>query len=488
METQKEFSAPKSLLKMLQLDFNDHTVSKELDEHRLSQGDRKFLSMVERKTKVVDGHYLVPLPFWCDDVTMPNNKEQAIKRANSQKKKMLRDSQYRSDYVAFFNDIIAKGYAQRVPNKLLTPTPGKVWYLPHHGVYHSKKPGKIRVVFDCSSKFQGVSLKDCLMQGPDLTNSLLDILTRFREDLVAFMGDVEAMFHQVSVPPSQYDYLHFLWWPDGNLEGELKEYRMVVHLFGAVSSPGVANFALKQTATDNEEQYGTLVAETLRKNFYVDDCLRSVSSEGTAVELIEGLSQSCKKGGFRLTKFTSNHRAVLESIHMDERSKEVKSIALECDSLPVERALGTQWYIQSDIFGFRIVVNSKPFTQRGVLSTVSSIFDPLGFIAPFALLAKKLLQDLCRNEHLDWDDDIPENYRSKRQKWCAELPMLEQFHINLRHKPPDFGTVVSRQILLFSDATWLDMDALLICVYRMSQIVYTVPFWWGSLTSQQSHA
>ena len=72
---------------------------------------------------------------------------------------------------------------------------------------------------------------------------------------------------------------------DGNLEGELQEYRMVVHLFGAVSSPSVTNFALKRTATDNEEQYGTLVAETLQKNFYVDDCLRSVNSEGTAVEL-----------------------------------------------------------------------------------------------------------------------------------------------------------------------------------------------------------
>ncbi|PFX26877.1 hypothetical protein AWC38_SpisGene8468 [Stylophora pistillata] len=94
------------------------------------------------------------------------------------------------------------------------------------------------------------------------------------------MGDVESMFHQVTVPPEQYDYLRFLWWPDGNLEAELQEYRMVVHLFGAASSPSVANFALKRTARDNEDKYGTLVADTLRNNFYVDDCLRSVSSEG----------------------------------------------------------------------------------------------------------------------------------------------------------------------------------------------------------------
>ena len=124
---------------------------------------------------------------------------------------------------------------------------------------------KIRVVFDCSAKFQGVSLNDCLMQGPDLTNSLVGVLTRFREDPVAFMGDVETMFYQVTVPPDQYDFLRFLWWPDGSLEAELQEYRKVVHVFGAASSPSIANFALKQTARDNEEQYGTLVADTTKE-------------------------------------------------------------------------------------------------------------------------------------------------------------------------------------------------------------------------------
>lgn len=309
------------------------------------------------------------------------------------------------------------------------------------------------MVFDCSAKFQGVSLNDCLLQGPDLTNSLVGVLTRFREDPVAFMADVESMFHQVIVPPELNDYLRFLWWPGGNLDAELEEYQMVVHLFGAVSSPSVANFALKQTASDNEEEYGTLIADTLRKNFYVDDCLRSVSSENAAVKLIEGLCQSCQKGGFHLTKFTCNRRAVLLRIPENERSKEVKSIALDCDSLPVERALGVQRCVQSDSFGFRIIVNSKPHTRRGILSIVSSIYDSLGFAAPFTLLAKKLLQDLCRNKDLDWDDDIPEDSRSQWIRWCTELTVLEQFHTDRCHKPPDFGPVVSRQLHLFSDAS-----------------------------------
>ena len=78
-------------------------------------------------------------------------------------------------------------------------------------MYHPKKPDKIRVVFDCSAKCAGSSLNDQLLQGPDLTNSLVGVLTRFRQESVAFMSDIEAMFYQVFVPEEQRDFLRFLW-------------------------------------------------------------------------------------------------------------------------------------------------------------------------------------------------------------------------------------------------------------------------------------
>lgn len=90
-----------------------------------------------------------------------------------------------------------KGYAERVPEESNTREDGLVWYLPHHAVINPKKPDKTRVVFDCSAKFQGVSLNDKLLQGPDLTNNLIGVLTRFREEPIAMTADVEAMFMQV---------------------------------------------------------------------------------------------------------------------------------------------------------------------------------------------------------------------------------------------------------------------------------------------------
>jgi hypothetical protein len=243
------------------------------DERGLSKEDQQFLNKAKEGIRFDHGHYEIPLPFRNNDTHMPNNEIQAFSRANWQKKKLLRDDNYRTHYTSFMNKLIDKGYAQKVPVDELRGTSGRVWYLPHHGVYHLKKTNKIRVVFDASARYEGRSLNDELLQGPDLTNSLIGVLCRFREDDVAFMADIEAMFYQVNVPVQQHDFLHFLWWSNDNLNSRPDEYRMTVHLFGAISSPSIANFVLKYVADQAQNVYGALTASTIRQHFYVDDCL-----------------------------------------------------------------------------------------------------------------------------------------------------------------------------------------------------------------------
>lgn len=113
-------------------------------------------------------------------------------------------------------------------------------------MYHQKKPDKLRVVFDCSAKYKGTCLNDHLLQGPNLTNSLIGVLCRFREDPVAIMGDIEPMFHQFRVNAEDRVYLRFLWRPDGDLNTEPSVYQTNVHLFGSTSSTGRANYARKK--------------------------------------------------------------------------------------------------------------------------------------------------------------------------------------------------------------------------------------------------
>ena len=85
---------------------------------------------------------------------------------------------------------------------------------------------------------------------------------------------------------------------------------------------------------------------------------------------------------------------------------------MEDIELPVQRALGVQWCVKSDSFRLTANISSRPPTRSGILSVASAIFDPLGFLAPFVLTAKEILQDLCRIK-LGWDDEIPAEYAAR---------------------------------------------------------------------------
>ena len=229
---------------------------------------------------------------------------------------------------------------------------------------------KIRVVFDCSAHSQGTSLNDELFQGPDLTNNLVGVLIRFRQEPVAVMGDVQSMFHQVRVPEVDRDLLRFLWWPRGDFSKKLEEYRMTVHLFGAVSSPSCANFAMRRNAEDHRHEFSPDVVSTVLKNFYVDDCLKSLPSAAVAIKHVEELRRLMLRGGFNLTKWISNDREVLESIPVEARAKGVKDLDLDNDVLPAERALGVSWFVETDTFGFKVNFQSKLFIFASSLALI----------------------------------------------------------------------------------------------------------------------
>ena len=156
-----------------------------------------------------------------------------------------------------------------------------------------------------------------------------------------------------------------------------------------------------------------------------------------------------------------------------EGSKDVKTLDLQSDDLPIERALGVQWCVESDTFKFRITMKDKPVTRRGILSIVSSIYDLLGFAPPFTLTAKKLLQDLCREEKLDCDDELPDAYCMHWEKWRNKLPVLKRLIVPCCVKPTNFGEVKSRQIHIFSDASSVGYGSVAYLHLCDNKIAYT---------------
>jgi hypothetical protein len=131
----------------------------------------------------------------------------------------------------------------------------------------------------------------------------------------------------------------------------------------------------------------------------------------------------CASANLRLHKFASNRREVLEALPANDRAKDLKDIDLRHDVLPIQRSLGTFWCIESDTLGFRIELKDKPATRRGILSMISSVYDPLGIVSPVILVGKQILQDLC-NQNVDWDDPLHDDILTRWERWRNELPLL----------------------------------------------------------------
>ena len=91
-------------------------------------------------------------------------------------------------------------------------------------------------------------------------------------------------------------------------------------------------------------------------------------------------------------------------------------------------------------------------TRRGILSTVSTVYDPLGFLTPLLLVEKRLLQEFCKGK-VDWEDPIPDNVREFWLRWREELHLLENLAVPRCFKPEGFGTVTSAQLHHFSDSS-----------------------------------
>ncbi|CAG2247208.1 unnamed protein product [Mytilus edulis] len=164
------------------------------------------------------------------------------------------------------------------------------------------------------------------------------------------------------------------------------------------------------------------------------------------------LQSMMKMGGFRLTKWLSNRRNVLNAIPESERASSVVSLG-PSDMLPSDKALGVIWDVNED--------KIKGVGPRGILSIVSSIFDPLGLVSPVTLRAKAIVQHLCK-EKFGWDEQIPQECHDKWKSWVKNLPCLENLSVNRCFLPRDVQHVKNVQLHIFSDGSELGYGA---CAY-----------------------
>ncbi|GBO22433.1 hypothetical protein AVEN_3858-1 [Araneus ventricosus] len=289
------------------------------------------------------------------------------------------------------------------------------FYIPHHHVIQeSSLTTRLRVVFNASAKSSyGVSLNDILMIGPKNQDDLFAIILRFRSHSIAVTSDLQKMYRQVNIENEDRNFQKILW--RDNPSSPIKTYRLCAVTYGTASASYLATRVLKQLAI-NERSNLPKAPEVLLHNCYVDDVLFGDDTLEEAEKLIPELQELLCSGGFKLHKWCSNEKSVLERAIKTEDSKNSCEI-IDAKSIKI---LGLEWEPTRDEFysNFEISNDSDLPTKRMILSPVSNIFDPLGWLAPFIIGAKILIRSIWTFQ-ISWDDPVTEEINKNGQ--CLEI-------------------------------------------------------------------
>ena len=386
-------------------------------KQNLNKMDESIVETVKETMRHENDRYEVGIPWKQSSEKLPDSFEMAYRRLCSTEKKLSKDKAMAETYDSIVLDYLRKGYIQRICDR----DSRDAWYLPHFPVV---KPGrsttKVRIVFDASAKCQGTSLNDAIHEGPKLQNDLFQILLRFRNKPVALVCDIAEMYMQIGVHEKDCSFLRFLW-RSMNVNDDVQIYEFKRVVFGLNVSPFLAQFVSQENARKFQHLLPK-AAETVLRSTYMDDSLDSVNTESEAIELYEQLTALWGKASMRPRKWLSNSAEVLSHIPVEDRAEEVD---LNKDQLPATKTLGLVWVANEDEFSFR---NSTPqnreiLTKRSFLSEIARIFDPLGFLAPFHVRAKIIMQQMWL-KGVGWDDDLDPCLKQMALQWLGEVQEL----------------------------------------------------------------
>ena len=333
-------------------------------------------SKILQETTYHDGcRYQVGM-LWADgESSLPKNYFSALVQLKSLKRRLEKTPELKAIYAQTIKDDFDKGYIVQVDKSdcFRVDNP-REWYLPHHTVFHPHKPGKVRRVLNGAAKFHGVSLNSKLLTGPDLLQTLIHVLMRFRQHPYAVSADIEGMFLQVGVIPEDRPSLRFFLWRE-DPAADVAVYQYVRHIFGSKDSPTCANYALQQTARDNRNQFRE-AANSVENHFYMDDYLESSPTVNEATKKAQDLAEMLAKGGFKLTKFVSNVPSLVNRVDSKSQLPTHSTEKVLATDEETSHVLGLKWNHSRDT----LVVSrgttpdlNRPITQRIVLSLVSAV-------------------------------------------------------------------------------------------------------------------
>ncbi|XP_072933756.1 uncharacterized protein [Epargyreus clarus] len=320
----------------------------------------------ETTKRDINGRYIVRLPYKNGIPAVTASKEIAEKRFKSLEKRLDKDESLKYKYQQCLDEYLNLDHMEIVPTSEIENP--KAIYLPHHAVV--------------------------------------------KEDRETTKQDADSQ--------------RILW--REHKDKKMKHYRHTRVTFGTASAPYLAVKALQQVAHDHGADYPS-ASERVLKHFYVDDLLTGVQTIEEGITVYKELTELLSKAGFELQKWNSNSNELRKAMKAWDGNEDLKeNLKIREDELT--KIMGLTWNHTDDTF--RYVVNlptlQEPITKRKIISDISRLYDPLGWIGLSMIVAKTIIQKLWLAA-LDWDDVVPDNLLKEWVTYREEQPMLEKIRI-----------------------------------------------------------
>lgn len=404
----------------------------------------------------VDGRYVAKLPIDPAAAPLGDSRRSALRQFYQLEGRFKKNPELAANYIKFMREYEQLGHMCEVDPAI--DRGGPKYYIPHHAVLK-----KFRVVFNASAPTtNGLSLNSIQFTGPRLQADITDIVTNFRRRKVAFCADIEKMYRQIALHPDHWNYQRIFW--RENPGQPLKEYWLVRVTYGVTASGYMAVRALQQCATDHADAYPR-AAEVAKSAFYVDDLLTCADTREDALALKHETSELLAKGGFKLAKWISNEPAILD------RGAAQESAEKSLDHADDPSILGLKWDPKHDtlMINVRTRVQPRNITKRQLVSECARIYDPLVFLAPTTITAKRFIKEAWAAK-IGWDESIPAEMQNRWDAFYASLHALAELRI-----PRWLGCAAKTesQLHIFADASQTAMGAVAYLVVRNGSKIHS---------------
>lgn len=464
-----------------------------LGEEREIEKIKECLTYVQADKHSKSPHWDATYPWKGDPATLPDNRRAVEATFLNTEKRLEKEPEWKAAYREQIHEMISRGAATKLTQEEFDNWKGPKWYISHlvaPNPHSSSTP--VRIVWNSSQEFHGVSLNDLLYKGPDVLNQIRGVLLRFRTGLYAALGDVKKMYNSVWLKDKEVHLHRFLW--RDNPEDEIQTFAVVRVNIGDKPAGCIAQVAMRETA--NLPQFAAMVEErrVLVEDSYVDDILTSHNDIKTLEKITNGVEKILEAGSFSLKPWVLTGQSGRLGTAANSSNSETNLSAPKTLVLPNQmrdeesKALGVGYEPDTDKLRVLTSINfskkrgkirtgidlkedevrsgtPNPLSRRVLLSQVAGFYDPIGLGTPAKQKGVMLVRESYQEASIGnptkdtWDDPLSPKIREAAIRLFEEYVRLGKIKFGRSLTP--FGAMGRPMGVTFSDGSEASYGAVL---------------------------